>query len=186
MKYQRWRAAFILSIVISAIYPLCATTSAQDGPPPDRKDRPGSSSKLKGAAELKPNDGEKVDPTGTWIWYFLGRKSGERWTNTLELKLQGDKLTGLFSAPAEDGKIKKAEITNGRLSGNQISFTVEQWLNPSPKAPAEVRGNQFTNTYSGIIVSNTIRGEMESRQGSEMRGAPWRALKQENSTREKK
>ena len=37
---------------------------------------------------------KKVDPTGTYVWTQAGRNGGPDRTNTLKLKLEGDKLTG--------------------------------------------------------------------------------------------
>ena len=46
---------------------------------------------------------KKVDPTGTYTWTMPGRNGGPDRTNTLVLKLDGDKLTGTLAAPGRGG-----------------------------------------------------------------------------------
>src|ERR1035441_5864032 len=59
---------------------------------------------------------KKVDPTGTYIWTQPGRNGGADRTNTLVLKLDGDKLTGKVSAPGPRGATTDTEIADGKLA----------------------------------------------------------------------
>src|SRR6267154_2228422 len=45
----------------------------------------------------------KIDPTGSYIWTMPGRNGGPDRTNTLSLKLEGDKLTGKLTTPGRGG-----------------------------------------------------------------------------------
>ena len=58
---------------------------------------------LLGALTQAQADDKKVDPSGTYIWTMPGRNGGADRTNTLVLKLEGDKLTGKLSAPGRGG-----------------------------------------------------------------------------------
>ena len=46
---------------------------------------------------------KKSDPTGTWTWSTPGRDGGPERKSTLKLKLEGDKLTGILTAPGRQG-----------------------------------------------------------------------------------
>ncbi|HZL80264.1 MAG TPA: hypothetical protein VFC17_15630, partial [Candidatus Limnocylindrales bacterium] len=53
---------------------------------------------------------KKVDPTGTYVWTVPARNGGPDRTNTLALKLEGDKLTGKLTSPGRDGQINTTDI----------------------------------------------------------------------------
>lgn len=95
-------------------------------------------------------DDKKTDPSGTYSWTVPGRNGGPDRTNTLVLKLDGDKLTGKLSAPGRGGKINETEIGDGKVTGADISFTVVRSFN----------GNSFTNNYSGTLADGAIKGKM--------------------------
>src|SRR6185437_14071035 len=77
----------------------------------------------------------KVDPTGTYVWTQPGRNGGADRTNTLTLKLEGDKLTGKVQSPGRGGaEPVTTEIKDGKISGSDISFSVTR----------EFNGNSFT------------------------------------------
>src|SRR5471030_16668 len=83
---------------------------------------------------------KKVDPTGTYVWTQAGRNGGPDRTNTLVLKMDGDKLTGNVMAPGRGGAAAAAtDITDGKLTGADISFNVVRDFN----------GNSMTNKYTG-------------------------------------
>ena len=67
---------------------------------------------------------DKVDPTGTWTWSQQGRGGGDPVKVTLKLKLEGEKLTGKLSRPGRDGQVTETDIGDGKLKGEDISFTV--------------------------------------------------------------
>jgi hypothetical protein len=59
-----------------------------------------------------------ADPSGKWTWEMEGR-DGQKRTQTLTLKAEGDKLTGAMS-----GRQGERPIENGKISGDEISFTM--------------------------------------------------------------
>jgi hypothetical protein len=126
---------------------------------------------------------QAANPTGTWVWRLPGRHPGENWTNTLVLKLVGEKLTGILTAANADGVLQSTPVEEAKLEGNRVSFKVAQWLNPpemggqiSMIGDGKIQGNVFTNTYSGTIGSGRIIGQVTAQRGDdEMRSFSWRA-----------
>ena len=86
------------------------------------------------------------NPTGTWKWTTT---FGQReMTQTLKLKLEGDKLTGaLVGRNAQETKIDDANYKDGA-----ISFSVTH----------ERNGQKRTVKYSGQVSGDTIKGKIES------------------------
>ena len=107
---------------------------------------------LLGAISQVQADDKKVDPSGTYIWTMPGRNGGANRTNTLVLKLDGDKLTGKLSAPGRGGAATETEIADAKLSGADVSFCVVRSFN----------GNSMTNKYSGTLADGAIKGKVES------------------------
>jgi hypothetical protein len=114
-------------------------------------------------------DDKKMDPTGTYIWTTPGRNGGPDRTNTLVLKLEGDKLTGKLTSPRRGGEVSSTDIADGKISGADISFSVVRTFND----------NSFTNTFSGTLADGTIKGKMEFTRNGEIRSRDWEAKKQE-------
>ena len=108
---------------------------------------------------------KKVDPTGTYIWTVPGRNGGPDRTNTLALKLDGDKLTGKLTAPGRGGQTTATEISDGKISGADVSFCVVRTFND----------NTFTNKYSGTLADGTIKGKMEFERNGEAQSRDWEA-----------
>jgi hypothetical protein len=113
-------------------------------------------------------DDKKVDPTGTYIWTMPGRNGGPDRTNSLELKLDGDKLTGKITAPGRGGKPVDTEIADATLSGADISFTTVRAYN----------GNSFTNKYTGTLADGAIKGKIESERNGQPQSRDWEAKAQ--------
>ena len=107
---------------------------------------------LLGAITQAQAEDKKVDPSGTYIWTQPGRNGGADRTNTLVLKLDGDKLTGKVSAPGRGGAATDTEIADGKLAGATVSFCVVRAFN----------GNSMTNKYSGTLADGAIKGKVES------------------------
>lgn len=105
---------------------------------------------LVGAITQAQAEDKSTDPSGTYSWTTPGRNGGADRTNTLVLKLDGDKLTGKLSAPGRGGKINETEIADGKVSGSDISFSVVRTFN----------GNSVTNSYSGTLADGSIKGKM--------------------------
>jgi len=108
---------------------------------------------------------KKVDPTGTYIWATPGRNGGPDRTNTLVLKLDGNELTGTLSSPGRGGQTTSSAISNGKITGADISFNVTRTFND----------NTFTNRFSGTLADGTIKGKMEFERNGEARSRDWEA-----------
>ena len=102
---------------------------------------------------------KKVDPTGTWKWSFTGQNGQARET-TLNLKLDGEKLTGTIS-----GRGGETAIEEAKLKGEDISFQVTR----------ENNGNKMTIKYNGKISGDTIKGKTETQRDGEPRSRDWEA-----------
>jgi hypothetical protein len=112
---------------------------------------------------------KKVDPTGTYIWTQAGRNGGPDRTNTLVLKLDGDKLTGNVMAPGRGGAAAAAtDIADGKLTGADISFNVVRDFN----------GMSMTNKYTGTLADGTITGKIETMRNGEPQSRDWTAKMQ--------
>ena len=103
-------------------------------------------------AEARADDQKvdsKVDPNGTWKWTQPGRNGNPGAELTLKLKADGDKVTGTLTTPGRGGGDPvDTEISDAKLTGNQISFNVVRDFN----------GNSMTNKYEGKIEGDTITG----------------------------
>lgn len=114
---------------------------------------------------------DKVD--GTWTWTQQARGGGgggggQARTTTLTLKSDGEKLTGKISSPGRGGgAATETEISNGKISGSDVSFSVTRTMGQ----------NTVTVKYSGKLDGDTIKGEMEmpGRNGGDPTKRPWEA-----------
>ncbi len=111
---------------------------------------------------------KKADPTGTWTWTTPGRNGGPDRKNTLKLKLEGDKLTGKLSFPARQGQTADVEITDAKLKGDAISFTVAR----------EFNGNKVTQKYQGKISDDAIKGKVEIERNDQTQSRDWEAKRE--------
>jgi hypothetical protein len=114
-------------------------------------------------------DDTKTDPSGTYIWTMPGRNGGPDRTNTLVLKVDGDKLTGQLTSPGRGGQVNNTDITDGKVTGADVSFSVVRSFND----------NTFTNKYSGSIADGTIKGKIEFTRNGEAQSRDWEAKKQD-------
>jgi hypothetical protein len=105
----------------------------------------------------------KVDPTGTWVWTSPGRDGGQTRTNTMKLKLEGDKLTGTVAGRQQDTEIKEAKIKDGELSF---------------KVTREFQGNSFTQQFTGKISGDTIKGKIKSERDGQAQERDWEAKRE--------
>jgi hypothetical protein len=113
-------------------------------------------------------DDQKLDPSGTYLWTVPSRNGGPDRTNTLVLKLDGDKLTGKLTSPGRGGQINNTDIIDGKISGAAVSFSVVRSFND----------NTFTNKYSGTLTDGSIKGKMEFERDGETQSRDWEAKKQ--------
>jgi len=112
-------------------------------------------------------DDKKTDPSGTYTWTTLGRNGGPDRTNTLTLKVDGDKLTGSVTSPGRNGTTS-TEIKDGKVSGSDVSFSVTR----------EFNGNSFTTKYSGKAGDDAIKGKIEFDRNGDTQSRDWEAKKQ--------
>jgi len=121
---------------------------------------------LADASLSRAADEKKGDPSGTWTWTTPGRNGGADRKMTLKLKTEGEKVTGTLSFPGQDGEPVKSEIENGKIKGDEISFTVTR----------EFNGNKRTMKYNGKISADTIKGKTEfERSNGETQSRDWEA-----------
>jgi hypothetical protein len=76
-----------------------------------------------------------ADVTGKWTWEQQGQNGTT--TATLTLKADGGHLTGTLDA----GRGGPTEISDGKVDGNSISFSVKR----------NMRGTDIVTPYKGII-----------------------------------
>jgi hypothetical protein len=113
----------------------------------------------------------KVDPSGTYVWSQPGRNGGPDRTNTLTLKLDGEKLTGKLMAPGRGGAEPTAtEIKDGKITGSEISFSIVRDFN----------GTSITAKYSGKLADGAIKGKIDTERDGQTQSRDWEAKKQED------
>jgi hypothetical protein len=91
-----------------------------------------------------------ADPTGKWTAEMQGPGGNTR-TVTMNLKADGSKLTGTVSG----GRGGEAEISDGKVDGNDLSFSVLR----------EFNGNKMTSTYKGKLEGDVIHFNMKMEGG---------------------
>jgi hypothetical protein len=81
-----------------------------------------------------------ADPSGKWTAETQGR-NGNTMTVTMNLKADGDKLTGTVS-----GRMGDTDISDGKVDGDNVSFSVVR----------EFNGNKIKQNYKGKLDGDTI------------------------------
>ena len=104
-------------------------------------------------------DDKKPDPSGTWTWSTTGQDGTAR-TSTAKLKMEGEKLTGTVT-----GRQTDTAIENGKLAGDEISFSVTR----------EFNGNKITTKYAGKISGDSIKGKISSERDGKAQSRDWEA-----------
>ena len=103
------------------------------------------------------------NPTGTWKWTTtFGGQSREA---TLKLKMDGDKLSGVYVGGQSN---TETPIEEASLKGDEISFKVTR----------ERDGQKFTTKYSGKIAGDTITGKSERQRDGQTQSSDWVAKRQ--------
>lgn len=104
---------------------------------------------------------KKVDPNGKWSWTTEGRDGNLR-TNTIVLKLEGDKLTGTVTGMrggrggggggqgGAGGPPPPTPIEEAKLTGDQITFQVTR----------ETPNGKFVSKYTAKIAGDVMKGKM--------------------------
>jgi hypothetical protein len=109
---------------------------------------------------------KKVDPSGTYVWTQAGRNGGPDRTNTLVLKVEGDKLTGSVTSPGRGGAAPTpAAISDGKVTGSDVSFNVVRDFN----------GTSMTIKYSGKVADGAIKGKIDMDRNGQPTSRDWEA-----------
>lgn len=92
-----------------------------------------------------------ADVSGKWTAQVPGR-GGQMRDMTFELKASGDTLTGTISG----GQGQPVEISNGKISGEEVSFTVKR----------ETPNGTMVQNYKGKVAGGEIKFTVQ-REGSD-------------------
>jgi hypothetical protein len=104
---------------------------------------------------------DKGGLTGTWEW--IVHRGGKAGVATVELKLEGDRVTGVMHG--RNGKDMKVE--NGTCKDGQVSFEVPA-VNPD--------GSRMVHRYNGKLTGDTITGTAEIKIiGRQKKSGKWLA-----------
>jgi len=97
-----------------------------------------------------------ADASGKWVFEQEGRNGSMQ--VTLNLKVDGAALTGTVSQPGRDGNAMETPISDGKVEGNNVSFTVKR----------EFNGNSFVTSYKGTLDGDSLKLEitMPGRDGN--------------------
>jgi hypothetical protein len=100
---------------------------------------------------------------GKWQSERAGRQGGAPTITTYEFKANGAELTGKLISTGRDGTPTETPITEGKIAGDTITFTVVRSMG----------GNEMKQKYTGKVAGDeiTFTMEMEGGMGGGM-GAP--------------
>src|SRR5262249_33832037 len=104
-----------------------------------------------------------ADPNGTWKWKFT-TQNGQDFELSLELKQDGEKLTGKVSLP--NGM--SIDIKEGSFKNDEVSF----------QTVFERNGNSFTTKYKGKVDGDTIKGKVERERDGQVTARDWEAKRE--------
>jgi hypothetical protein len=91
-----------------------------------------------------------ADATGKWTMEQAGRNGGPPRVSTIELKVDGAKLTGSVTSPGRGGGAPvPAEISNGKVDGDKISFDLVR----------DFGGNSITIKYEFTVKGDEMTGK---------------------------
>lgn len=90
-----------------------------------------------------------ADVTGKWSFEMAGRQGGPARQVTITLKQDGNKLTGSVPGMGRggDNPPPPAEIRNGKVEGDKVSFDVVR----------EFNGNTMTTKYEGTVSGDEMK-----------------------------
>jgi hypothetical protein len=108
---------------------------------------------------------QAADATGSWSWTRPGRNGGPDQKMTLKLKADGEKLTGTLTSPSRDGGTTDTAIADGKVKGDEVSFTVTR----------EFNNNKMVSKYNGKVSADTIKGKIESERNGQAQSRDWEA-----------
>ena len=90
-----------------------------------------------------------ADASGKWSFETRGRNGAM--TQTLNLKQDGSNLSGTLAG----GRGGEVEISDGKVDGNNVSFTVVR----------EFQGNKVNIKYNGIVSGDEMKLTIETGRG---------------------
>jgi hypothetical protein len=112
---------------------------------------------IAGAARAADN------PTGTWKFDTMGANN-QKMTVTLELKLDGDKLSG--DLVGRNGN--KTAVSDATYKDGDIAFTVVR----------ERAGVKTTTKYTGKLSGDEIKGKIERERNGQTNTQDWDAKRE--------
>lgn len=115
----------------------------------------------------------KADPSGTWTWSQPLRSeagNGSPTVNTLQLKADGETLTGTLSTPRRGGEIREVAIKNGKVKGDEISFSVT----------GKFALMTIVVKFSGKVSNDFITGKIDARVFGQKASQDWQAKRATN------
>ena len=97
---------------------------------------------------------------GKWTYEQPGRQGGNPTTVTITLKSDGGSLTGNVSRPGRDGNAMETQISEGKVDGNNVSFTTKNTMGD----------REFVTKYEGTMSGDEIKFKVTrpGRDGSPM------------------
>lgn len=90
-----------------------------------------------------------ADIGGKWTGDMEGR-DGQTMTVTMNLKADGNAVTGTVS-----GRMGDAQISNGKVDGDSVTFDVVR----------EFNGNSVTIHYTGTVTGDSIKFKVQGPRG---------------------
>ncbi len=102
---------------------------------------------------------DQADPTGEWSWTL--DRNGQEFEMVLELKLDGEKLTGALNLPNGFS----IDISDGEFKDGKLAFNTE----------FERNGTTRVTKWSGKVDGDTIKGKTERERDGETRSRDWEA-----------
>lgn len=108
---------------------------------------------------------QAADAAGDWTWTSPGRNGGPERTSTLTLKVEAGKLSGKITSPGRDGKAVETPISDAKLDGDTVAFSVVR----------EFNGNSFTAKYNGKVSADKITGKIETTRDGQNQSRDWEA-----------
>jgi hypothetical protein len=90
-----------------------------------------------------------ADISGKWTAEQPGRNGGAPRVTTFTFKVDGAKLTGSVSRPGRGGDPMVSEITDGKVDGNNVTFSVKM----------QMGGQEMVSTYKGTVSGDTMELE---------------------------
>src|ERR1017187_3067208 len=88
-----------------------------------------------------------ADVSGKWTFEQPSRGGNPGRPVTITLKVDGSTLTGTMPAGGRGGAGDPIAITEGKVDGNNISFTVKR----------EMNGNTMITKYDGVVSGDELK-----------------------------